>query len=70
MPFDVVFSCSIGMPGSVHGGGRGGGRGSHERGSGQRVDEGGSRLGKYFLIPIVVFLVVYFTAQSCKIFGM
>jgi hypothetical protein len=49
MPFDVVFSCSIGMPGSVHGGGRGGGCGSHERGSGQRVDEGGSRLGEYFL---------------------
>ncbi len=60
MPFDVVFSCSIGMPGTVHGG-RGGGRGSYERGSGQRVDEGGSCLGKYFLIPIVVFLV-HFTA--------
>jgi len=62
MPFDVVFSCSIGMPGTVHGG-RGGGSGSSERGSGQRVDEGGSSLGKHFLIPIVVFLV-YFTAKS------
>ncbi len=47
MPFDVVFSCSIGMPGTMHGG-RGGGCGRYERGSRQRVDEGGSRLGKYF----------------------
>jgi hypothetical protein len=71
MPFDVVFSCSIGMPGSVHGG-RGGGRCSYERGSGQRVDEGGSRLCKYYffkllIIPIVICLV-YFTAQSCIIY--
>ncbi len=46
MHFDVFLS-SIDVPGTMHGG-RGGGCGSHERGSGQRVDEGGSRLGKYF----------------------
>ncbi len=37
------------MPGSVYGG-RGGGSSSHERGSGQRVDEGGSCLGKYIYL--------------------
>jgi hypothetical protein len=55
MHFDV-FLCSIGMPGSVHGG-LGGGCGSHERGSGQRVDESGSRLGEYFYFTSVLYTI-------------